>query len=135
MPNWSQRTPTEGTPSSGLVQCSFCGKTQREVTKLIAGPGVYICNECVNLCNEILSDEAMADPSRESGPAPAYPSHLSTEVLLDLLKGTATTLTGVEADVRRKVAAARSRGVGWDAIGETLGLGPEDAEERFGVGT
>ncbi|MCX7829068.1 MAG: ATP-dependent Clp protease ATP-binding subunit ClpX [Thermanaerothrix sp.] len=39
------------------VRCSFCGKGQDEVAKLIAGPGVYICNECVNLCNTILSDE------------------------------------------------------------------------------
>lgn len=42
------------------VRCSFCGKGQDEVAKLIAGPGVYICNECVNLCNTILSDESLS---------------------------------------------------------------------------
>ena len=36
------------------VKCSFCGKTQDNVRKIIAGPGVYICNECVGLCNEII---------------------------------------------------------------------------------
>ncbi len=41
----------------GLLRCSFCGKNQREVKKLIAGPGVYICDECVDLCNDILSEE------------------------------------------------------------------------------
>ena len=34
--------------------CSFCGKSQRQVKKLIAGPGVYICDECIDLCNEII---------------------------------------------------------------------------------
>ena len=37
--------------------CSFCGKSQRQVKKLIAGPGVYICNECVDLCVEIIAKE------------------------------------------------------------------------------
>src|SRR5438477_535123 len=36
--------------------CSFCGKSQRQVKKLIAGPGVYICDECIDLCNEIIAD-------------------------------------------------------------------------------
>ena len=47
-----------------LVKCSFCGKTQKQVKKLIAGPGVYICDECIDLCNDIIRDEAaQADPS------------------------------------------------------------------------
>ena len=37
--------------------CSFCGKSQRQVKKLIAGPGVYICDECIELCNEIIEEE------------------------------------------------------------------------------
>ena len=47
------------------LKCSFCGKSQEQVRKLIAGPGVYICDECVDLCNEILDEELM------DGPAPA----------------------------------------------------------------
>jgi hypothetical protein len=39
--------------------CSFCGKSQRQVTKLIAGPGVYICNECVDLCIEIFDEQGV----------------------------------------------------------------------------
>ncbi len=42
-----------------LLQCSFCGKTQDQVLKLIAGPGIYICDECIHLCNEILIDEGI----------------------------------------------------------------------------
>ena len=42
---------------SDQLQCSFCGKSQRQVKKLIAGPGVYICDECIELCNEIIDEE------------------------------------------------------------------------------
>lgn len=44
-----------------LLKCSFCGKTQKQVKKLIAGPGVYICDECIDLCNEII-DEELSEP-------------------------------------------------------------------------
>jgi ATP-dependent Clp protease ATP-binding subunit ClpX len=43
--------------SSDLLKCSFCGKSQKQVKKLIAGPGVYICDECIDLCNEIIEEE------------------------------------------------------------------------------
>ena len=43
------------------LKCSFCGKSQEQVRKLIAGPGVYICDECIDLCNEII-DEELASP-------------------------------------------------------------------------
>ena len=46
-----------GKKDEGRLKCSFCGKTQDQVRKLIAGPGVYICEQCVNLCNEIIEDE------------------------------------------------------------------------------
>ena len=42
---------------SDLLKCSFCGKSQKQVKKLIAGPGVYICDECIELCNEIIEEE------------------------------------------------------------------------------
>ena len=45
-----------------LLKCSFCGKSQKQVKKLIAGPGVYICDECIDLCNEIIEEE-LADTS------------------------------------------------------------------------
>jgi ATP-dependent Clp protease ATP-binding subunit ClpX len=48
-----------------LLKCSFCGKSQKQVKKLIAGPGVYICDECIDLCNEIIEEE-LADTSEFS---------------------------------------------------------------------
>jgi ATP-dependent Clp protease ATP-binding subunit ClpX len=49
--------------SGEQLLCSFCGKSQRQVKKLIAGPGVYICDECIDLCNEIIDEEAVQAPS------------------------------------------------------------------------
>src|SRR6187399_675121 len=48
------------TDSNEQLLCSFCGKSQRQVKKLIAGPGVYICEECIDLCNEIIDEELTA---------------------------------------------------------------------------
>ena len=48
----------KSSPSEKLLYCSFCGKSQHEVKKLIAGPSVFICDECIDLCNEIIRDEA-----------------------------------------------------------------------------
>ena len=47
------------------LKCSFCGKTQDQVKKLIAGPEVYICDECVELCNEILDEEFFENKEKE----------------------------------------------------------------------
>ncbi|MCJ1715980.1 ATP-dependent Clp protease ATP-binding subunit ClpX [Microbacterium sp. M1A1_1b] len=52
--------------SADLLKCSFCGKSQKQVQQLIAGPGVYICDECVELCNEII-EERLAEASDETG--------------------------------------------------------------------
>ncbi|MEM9040752.1 MAG: ClpX C4-type zinc finger protein, partial [Actinomycetota bacterium] len=55
-----------------LLKCSFCGKSQKQVKKLIAGPGVYICDECIDLCNEIIEEELTesTDVDFESLPNP-----------------------------------------------------------------
>ncbi len=57
-------TEKKGSSGEKLLYCSFCGKSQHEVKKLIAGPSVFICDECIDLCNDIIRDEAaQADPS------------------------------------------------------------------------
>ena len=60
-------------PNGGILKCSFCGKSQNDVRKLIAGPTVYICDECVELCNDIIAEEWEEERSREirSLPKPA----------------------------------------------------------------
>ena len=52
------------------LKCSFCGKSQEQVRKLIAGPGVYVCDECVDLCNEILDEELFDSGSSVASPSP-----------------------------------------------------------------
>jgi ATP-dependent Clp protease ATP-binding subunit ClpX len=54
---------TRPTDSNEQLLCSFCGKSQRQVKKLIAGPGVYICDECIDLCNEIIDEELASAPT------------------------------------------------------------------------
>ncbi|NLP17454.1 MAG: ATP-dependent protease ATP-binding subunit ClpX, partial [Clostridiales bacterium] len=54
----------------GQLKCSFCGKLQDQVKKLVAGPGVYICDECIELCNEIIEEELNEDFDLELGDIP-----------------------------------------------------------------
>src|SRR5687767_7844610 len=56
--------------SGDLLKCSFCGKSQKQVKKLIAGPGVYICDECIDLCNEIIEEEFAEAPELVQGDLP-----------------------------------------------------------------
>ncbi len=59
-----------GRDEDKLLYCSFCGKSQHEVRKLIAGPSVYVCDECVELCNDIIRDELEEESSSKSGELP-----------------------------------------------------------------
>src|ERR671916_384784 len=59
------------------LRCSFCGKSQNEVKKLIAGPTVYICNECIDICNEIITDDQQAEAVATRPPLPK-PSEIKT---------------------------------------------------------
>ena len=61
-----RRSMARPTDCNEQLLCSFCGKSQRQVKKLIAGPGVYICDECIDLCNEIIDEELTAPPSSTS---------------------------------------------------------------------
>ena len=54
-----------GSKENKILYCSFCGKGQNEVRKLIAGPSVYICDECVDLCNNIIEEELSGDEENQ----------------------------------------------------------------------
>jgi ATP-dependent Clp protease ATP-binding subunit ClpX len=62
-----QRRPPR---SNDTLRCSFCGKSQNEVKKLIAGPTVYICNECIDICNEIITDDVQQEAATNRTPLP-----------------------------------------------------------------
>ena len=91
-----------------LIHCSFCGKSQEQVAKLIAGPGVYICNDCVGLCNGILDGEEIVVEETLAA--------VSDELLLAHLSRTA-------AESDRVVDELRERGVDWDLISAALRRG------------
>jgi ClpX C4-type zinc finger len=123
------------------LRCSFCGKSQFDILKLVAGPGVYICNECIDLCNQIITEELNRKPSRaddagESGQSPVPPTlkaweGLSDDELLAEMVRAHGAHHNVDRAVGRHVAALRARGVSWARIGEALGMTRQSAWERF----
>jgi ClpX C4-type zinc finger len=145
---WSRR---EG--STQTLYCSFCAKSQHHVEKLIAGPSVFICNECVALCNDIIdaedgkarSDDLSpgADTHEATGtelkqlPSPEPPTigdieSMSTERLLQWLKFQEKLLEQSRSGLQDAVDTLRQRDVSWAAIGEALGVSRQAAWERFG---
>jgi hypothetical protein len=118
-----------GSPSSpatasqhGTVCCSFCIKDKGAVAKLVAGPGVYICNECVDLCNLIIAQPA----PKVSG----WGEQPDDELLASLARIQAV-VSQVDAAVHDHVAVLRARGISWTRIGEALGVSKQAAWERF----
>lgn len=70
--------------SEEILRCSFCGKSQNEVKKLIAGPSVYVCNECIDICNEIINDDEQAEAAtlRTKLPKPQEIKHFLDEYVI-----------------------------------------------------
>jgi ATP-dependent Clp protease ATP-binding subunit ClpX len=72
---------TEKVGGEKLLYCSFCGKSQHEVRKLIAGPSVFICDECIDLCNDIIREEASADTGQKAAKSDLPSPHEICEIL------------------------------------------------------
>jgi len=103
--------------------CSFCGKEKGAVAKLVAGPGVYICNECVELCNHIFAEEAVPK-------VPGWTERPDDELLASLGR-VQSLVSQVDAAVHDHVDVLRARGMSWTRIGEALGVSKQAAWERF----
>lgn len=106
-------------------QCSFCGKQSTQVRKLIAGSGVYICNECVDLCNQILAQETGDGPRLTSVQA------MTDDQLLDGLQQAAAVAAQAEFGLYERIAELRGRGHSWARLGTALGVSRQAAWERF----
>ena len=117
-------------PRSGLtLYCSFCGKSQHDVKKLVAGPSVFICDECVTICNDCMrepGDRTPGEPTRIEEFA-AMPD----EKLLHLLKINETSLQYARRQLQSIVDTLRKRDVSWAVIGERLGVSRQAAWDRF----
>src|SRR5215468_5930901 len=125
--------PTPASPGGDLTKktlyCSFCFKSQHEVRRLIAGPAaVYICDECVELCNEII-----ASPPRGRSKTASL-KELPTERLLERLQPIEDTIQGRGNQLQQVVDILRSREVSWAQLGAALGLSRPSAWERFSCG-
>jgi ATP-dependent Clp protease ATP-binding subunit ClpX len=107
------------------LYCSFCYKSQHEVRKLISGPGgIFICDECVELCKEIIAGHF---PSSKSPSVEELP----TERLLERLGAIEETMQGKGNQLQQAVDLLRSRRVSWAVIGAALGISRQSAWERF----
>jgi hypothetical protein len=116
-------TTTSGADTQLELACSFCGKHKDKIEKLIAGPGVYICNECVGLCNEILDETRSAEFKDWTGEP--------DEELLDAMVQVHGRHEQVDRGVAGMVRMLRERGVSWARIGAALGMTRQSAWERF----
>ena len=104
------------------LHCSFCGKTDSQVARLIGGPGVHICDGCVGVCNKVI----------EATPAdfPGW-SQMGEAALLDALKVSEVTVEATRAVLQAQIDELRRRKVSWEAIGAALGISRQAAWERF----
>jgi ATP-dependent Clp protease ATP-binding subunit ClpX len=108
------------------LHCSFCGKSQHDVEKLIAGPGaIFICDDCVGLCNQYIAGA----PPDLSGFTPV--KDWPTERLLSLLAPVNATVDGQRGHLQTVVDSLRKREVSWAVIAEQLGVSRQAAWERF----
>jgi hypothetical protein len=110
------------------VNCSFCTKPSSAVAKVIAGPGVYICNECIQLCNDILEQQQASSPGTQ---LPAREEAMTDEEILALLPRIASVSEQTDASLQRLVTVLRGRGVTWTRIGAALQITRQSAWERF----
>jgi ATP-dependent protease Clp ATPase subunit len=105
------------------LRCSFCGKTEKEVARLLGGAGgVHICDGCVGACNKILE----ATPATFAGW-----DTMTDAQLLGGLKTAEATVEATRAVLQAMIEELRRRGVSWEAIGKALGVSRQAAWERF----
>lgn len=105
------------------LRCSFCGKSEKEVGRLIGGgSGRYICDACVGVCNAIL----------EATPTPfAGWDKMSEAQLLAAVQASEASAEALRSLLQAQIEALRKRNVSWAAIGQALGVSRQAAWERF----
>jgi hypothetical protein len=109
-----------------IASCSFCLKPNTQVEKLVAGPGVYICGACVELCAQVIQDTPGSLPRL----APWERDMPLGDVLANL-PHIAAANSQVEANLVQWVRKARSLGASWALVGESLNMTRQSAWERF----
>jgi ATP-dependent Clp protease ATP-binding subunit ClpX len=107
------------------LHCTFCGKSQLQVEMLISGPYVFICNECVTLCSDIIGGKPLPDHSSFK------PLERPTAELLSLIGSVSLNAEASANFLQSIVDTLRGREVSWADIAEPLGVSRQSAWERF----
>jgi hypothetical protein len=113
--------------ATATTQCSFCLKEEQEIEQLVAGPGVFICNECVALCGQIF---ASGETGKDGASLPYWES-MDDDRLLAQLPRIAAVAIQIDDHLHLWVQRARDRGASWSRVGEALGISRQSAWERF----
>jgi hypothetical protein len=118
-----EASPTDELRAS--VACSFCLKLTAEVETMVAGPGVFICDDCVSACVQIIAGKPRVMPPSQ------WEQELSDEDMLAHLPKVAAAGAQVDRQLTSWVRKARARGITWTRIGTALGMTRQSAWERF----
>jgi ATP-dependent protease Clp ATPase subunit len=111
-----------------IACCSFCQKPDTEVQRLVAGPAVFVCNECVDLCAQIIRE---IPEGRSSPKVLPWEATDSLDAALANLPNVARAQAQVEESLLGWVRRARALGATWAQIGDALGITRQSAWERF----
>jgi ClpX C4-type zinc finger len=116
---------------SHIACCTFCLKPHTEVNALVAGPAVFVCDGCVDLCSQIIAALPADRPRR--APAKLLPWEVteSADAALANLPNVARAQAQVDESLRGWVRRARQLGATWAQVGEALGITRQSAWERF----
>jgi hypothetical protein len=114
-----------------LASCSFCLKEYTDVTTLVAGPGVYICDECVALCSQLIASKPKSVESRPVQRIAPWEAEAGLDAVLASLPRVAQAGNQAEYALTQYVRKARQLGASWAAIGQALGVTRQSAWERF----
>jgi ClpX C4-type zinc finger len=126
-----ERMPATPAATEEVISCcSFCGKANTTVKTLVAGPGVFICNECVDLSVTIVAATADISPD-ERASLRAQALDRPVQEILDMLPGLARTAAGADAELARWVGRLREKGTDWQQIAAVLDISADDARRRF----
>jgi hypothetical protein len=112
------------------AKCSFCRKPNTSVDKLVAGPGVFICNECIDLASQIVAETVIPAQSRVA----PWERQATLDEILAKLRPVAAAEAHAEENLHAWVTKARSLGATWAQIGAALGMTRQSAWERFSGG-
>lgn len=117
------------TTTGPLALCSFCSKPYTEVKTLVFGPGVYICDECVELCNQVIASKPKSRKSTQR--IAPWDAEAGLDPVLASLPRVAQAGKQAEHILTQYVRKARQLGATWAVIGQALGVTRQSAWERF----